>query len=47
MFMNHYYAGESMVMNRKLIRLEECDVSVKNLMLNRQVQGDNCKYVEH
>ena len=46
-FVNHYYAGESVAMNRKFIRLEDCDVSVENLMLNRQAQGGNCKYVEH
>ena len=34
MFVNHYYAGESVATNRKLIRLEDCDVSVENLMLN-------------
>ena len=47
MFVNHYYAGESMVTNRKLIRLEECDVSVENSMPNRQAQGGNREYVEH
>ena len=46
-FVNHYYAGESMVMNRKLIRLEECDVSLENLISNQQTQGGNCEFVEH
>ena len=46
-FLNHYYAGESMVTNRKLIRLEDSDISVENSMLNRQAQGGNCEYVEH
>ena len=33
-FVNHYYGGESVAMNRKFIRLEDCDVSVESSMLN-------------
>ena len=36
-----------MAMNRKLIRLEDCDVSVENSALNQQAQGGNCEYVEY
>ena len=32
-FVNHYFAGESVATNRKLIRLEYCDVSVENSVL--------------
>ena len=40
-FVNHYYAGESVAMNRRLIRLEDCDVSVENSVSNQQAQGSN------
>ena len=46
MFVNHYYAGESVATNRRLIRLEDCDVSVENSVSNRQAQGSNSEYVE-
>ena len=46
-FVNHYYAGESVATNRKLIRLEDCDISVDSSMLHRQAQGGNCEYIEH
>ena len=40
-FVNHYYAGELLipVTNKKLIRLEECDVLTENLVGNQQLQG--------
>ena len=46
-FVNHYYVGESMMTNKKLIRLEECDVSIENSTLNRQAQGNSCECVEN
>ena len=45
-FINHYYAGESVATDGKLIRLEDCDVSVENSVLGRQAQGGSCEYVE-
>ena len=32
-FVNHYYAGEAVATNRKLIRLEDCDISMENSVL--------------
>ena len=46
-FVNHYYAGEAVATNRKLIRLEDCDVSMENSVLGQQAQGGSCKHVEH
>ena len=47
-FMNHYYAGESLVpvTSKKLIRLDECDTSTENSMRNPQLQGINHESVE-
>ena len=40
-FVNHYYAGEPRipVTTKKLIRLDECDVSTENPQKNLQLQG--------
>ena len=40
-FVNHYYAGEACipVTSKKLIKLDECDVSTENLLRNVQQQG--------
>ena len=40
-FMNHYYTGESLipVTSKKLIRLDECDVSTENSVRNPQPHG--------
>ena len=48
-FVNHYYAGEPLVlvMKRKLIRLEECDIPTENSVKNSQLQCINCQCVEH
>ena len=45
-FVNHYYAGEAVATYRKLIRLEDCDVSMENSVLSRQAQGGSRKHVE-
>ena len=48
-FVNHYYAGEAFipVTSKKLIKLDECDVSSENSLRNAQPQGTDCKYREH
>ena len=48
-FVNHYYAGEPLVpvTNKKLIRLEECDVSTENSVINQQPQGAGHEFPEH
>ena len=48
-FVNHYYAGEAFipVISKKLIKLEECDVSSEKLLRNAQPQGTECEYREH
>ena len=40
-FVNHYYMGEAFipVTNKKLIKLDECDVSTEISMKNAQPQG--------
>ena len=40
-FVNHYYAGEAFipVTSKKLIKLDECDVSTENSLRNVQQQG--------
>ena len=49
MFVNHYYAGEAYipVTSKKLIKLDECDVSTENLLRNVQQQGAECEFREH
>ena len=48
-FVNHYYAGEAFIpiTNKKLIKLDECDVSTENSLRNAQPQGIECEYREH
>ena len=48
-FVNHYYAGEAFipVTSKKLIKLDECDVSTENSLRNAQLQGVEREYREH
>ena len=48
-FVNHYYAGEAFipVTSKKLIKLDECDVSTENSLRNVQQQGAECECREH
>ena len=48
-FVNHYYAGEAFipVTSKKLIKLDECDVSTENTVKNTQLQDVECKYREY
>ena len=48
-FMNHYYAGEAFIptTSKKLIKLDECDMSTENSVRNVQQQGTECEYREH
>ena len=48
-FVNPYYAGEVFipVTSKKLIKLDECDVSTENSLRNAQPQGMERKYREH
>ena len=48
-FVNHYYVGEAFipVTSKKLIKLDECDVSIENSLRNAQPQGIECEYREH
>ena len=48
-FVNHYYAGEAFIpaTSKKLIKLDECDVSTKNSLRNIQQQGAECEFREH
>ena len=48
-FVNHYYAGEAFipVTSKKLIKLDECDVSIENSLRNAQPQGIEREYREH
>ena len=48
-FVNHYYAGEAFIpaTSKKLIKLDECDVSTENSLKNVQQQGTECEYREH
>ena len=48
-FVNHYYAGEAFIpaTSKKLIKLDECDISTENSVRNVQQQGTECKYGEH
>ena len=49
MFVNHYYAGEPLVpvMNKRYIRLDECDVSSESAVRVQQTQGLNCELTEY
>ena len=49
MFVNHYYAGEAFipVTNKKLIKLDECDMSTESSLRNTQPQGMERKSREH
>ena len=44
-FVNHYYAGEAFipVTSKKLIKLDECDVSTENSPRSAQLQGTVCE----
>ena len=48
-FVNHYYAGEAFipVTSKKLIELDECDMSTENSLRNAQPQGIEHEYREH
>ena len=48
-FVNHYYAGEAFipVTNKRLIKLDECDVSTEISVRNTQPQDIECKFKEH
>ena len=48
-FVNHYYAGEVFipVTNKKLIKLDECDVSTEISLKNAQPQGMERDFREH
>ena len=48
-FVNHYYAGEAFIpaTSKKLIKLDECDVSTENSLRNIQQQGAEREYREH
>ena len=48
-FVNHYYAGEACipVTSKKLIKLDECDVSTENLLRNVQQQAAEHEFREH
>ena len=48
-FVNHYYAGEAFipVTNKRLIKLDECDVSTEISLRNTQPQDIECEFKEH
>ena len=48
-FVNHYYAGEGFIpmTSKKLIKLDECDVSTESSLRNTQPQGMEREYREH
>ena len=48
-FVNHYYAGEAFipVTNKKLMKLDECDVSTEISLKNAQPQGMEREFREH
>ena len=48
-FVNHYYMGEGFipVTSKKLIKLDECDVSTESSLRNAQPQGMEREYREH
>ena len=49
MFVNHYYVGEAFipVTNKKLIKLDECDVSTEISLKNAQLRGMEREFREH
>ena len=48
-FVKHCYAGEAFipVTNKKLIKLDECDVSTEISLKSAQPQGMECEFREH
>ena len=48
-FVNHYYAGEAFIpaTSKKLIKLDECDMSTENSLRNIQQQGAGRECREH
>ena len=48
-FVNHYYAGEAFIpiTSKKLIKLDECDVSTENSLRNDKQQGARREFREH
>ena len=48
-FVNHYYAGEAFIpiTSKKLIKLDECDVSTEISLKNAQPQGMDRESREH
>ena len=48
-FVNHYYVGEAFIpaTSKKLIKLDECDVSTENSLRNIQQQGAKREFREH
>ena len=48
-FVNHYYAGEAFipVTNKRLIKLDECDVLTEISLRNAQPQDIECEFKEH
>ena len=48
-FVNHYYTGETFipVTSKKLIKLDECDVSTEISLRNAQPQGMEREFKEH
>ena len=48
-FVNHYYVGEAFIpaTSKKLIKLDECDVSTENSLRNVLQQGTECEAREH
>ena len=48
-FVNHYYVGEAFIpiTSKKLIKLDECDVSTENSLRNAQPQGMEHEYSGH
>ena len=48
-FMNHYYVGELLIptTNKRLIKLDKCDISTAISVRNPQLQGAEREYREH
>ena len=48
-FVNHYYAGEAFIpaTSKKIIKLDDCDVSTENSLRNIQQQGAEHEFREH
>ena len=49
LFVNHYYVGEAFIpaTSKKLIKLDECDISTETSLKNAQPQGRECEFREH